>query len=124
MGSLYVDFLNQLTAPAPEENDEQMDMICECSRGELHFDTLSTESFTAKNDCKSNGICAFVSKSKHLVKISSKHNEIAKKYEERVKSRRIINKKVSKNESNIDEIDENKPKSKSLLAFLWNIIFD
>ena len=118
MGSLYVDFLNQLTAPAPEENDEQMDMICECSRGELHFDTLSTESFTAKNDCKSNGICAFVSKSKHLVKISSKHNEIAKKYEERVKSRKNIEKKKPKFVENLIEIDINKPRSKSLLTFL------
>ncbi|OLS28149.1 MAG: hypothetical protein HeimC3_01110 [Candidatus Heimdallarchaeota archaeon LC_3] len=118
MGSLYIDFLNQLSTPVQEESDDAFQLICECSRGELHFDTLSTEKFTAKIDCKINGICAFVSKSKHLVKISSKHNEIAKKYEERVKSRRVFNKKNIENIENIDESDINKPKSKSLLTFL------
>lgn len=114
MGSLYFDFINQLTAPTPEESEETLQLICECSRGELRFDSLESQHFKSFENCNIRGICAYVAKNKHLAKISSKHNEIAKKFEERVKKRKLSEKSEDKN-----VIEEDlKVKSKSLLSFL------
>ena len=114
MGSLYFDFINQLTAQTPEESDETLQLICECSRGELRFDSLETQKFESFENCNVRGICAYVAKNKHLAKISSKHNEIAKKFEERVKKRKLS----KKSDNNNDVEEELKVKSKSLLTFI------
>jgi hypothetical protein len=117
MGSLYIDFLNQLTSPTPEENDETLQLICECSRGELKFDSLESQNFKSIDNCNIRGICAYVAKNKHLAKISSKHIEIAKKFEERVKIRKQ-NKKAKNSGGNEDDGSENKTKTKSLLKYI------
>jgi hypothetical protein len=117
MGSLYFDFINQLTAPAQEESEETLQLICECSRGELKFDSLESQEFTALENCNIRGICAYVAKNKHMAKISSKYNEITKKFEERVNNRKLAQ-KPKKSENNEENEDELKVKSKSLFTFI------
>ncbi|MHA1989390.1 MAG: hypothetical protein ACW981_01845 [Candidatus Hodarchaeales archaeon] len=117
MGSLYFDFINQLTAPTPEESEETLQLICECSRGELRFDGLESQEFSAIENCNIRGICAYVAKNKHMAKISSKYNEITKKFEERVNNRKLTQ-KPTKSETIEENEDELRIKSKSLLTFI------
>ena len=72
MGISFVDFINQIVSPLEEsEKKEQFQLVCECSRGELKFDTLSNQVYIAEKNCNLRGVCAFVAKNKHQAKISS-----------------------------------------------------
>ena len=51
---------------------EDSEVICECSLGKLHFNTVTDQKYETEQQCSKKAVCYFVAVEKHKARISTK----------------------------------------------------
>lgn len=90
------------------KNSEEVETICECSLGKLHFNSVTNQKYETEKQCSKKAVCYFIAVEKHKARISTKEFLRHQKFKEQISQEKV----------NLIQNDEKKSLQTSLFKYL------